>query len=80
MRHVAPPDRGPFASQPAGRSHLYYCDLCEIEIEIAIEIEKVWDLDFDPDFDFDKTICMRSHWPQPAFPLAIKDKQRYAGH
>jgi len=48
-----------------GPSHLYHCDLSEIE--------KVWDLDFvtdfnpdaepdfDTDFDTDKTICMR--WP-----------------
>jgi hypothetical protein len=38
-----------------GRSHLYRCDLSEIEIEIAIEIEKIWGIDPEPDFDFDRT-------------------------
>jgi len=52
---------------PPGQSHLYSCDLSEIEI--AIEIKKAWDLDSGPDFDsdpdtdtdldFDETIYMR---------------------
>jgi len=48
-------DRSPSHPLPV-QSHLWYCDLSEIEIE------KVWDFDFDPETDpeFDEAIYMRS--------------------
>jgi len=52
-------------SHPAERSHLYLCELSEIEIEKAWDLDSGPDFDCDPDtdwdFDFDETIYMR--WP-----------------